>query len=82
MVSEQDLRSKISGSRMSHGKVLSNPQHLFSYTSRNHGSDDRLKCPLVVEFSEFSGQLNIEEFLDWLIKVERFFEDRNIAKKK
>ena len=82
MVSEQDLRSKISGSKMSHRKVLSNPEHLFSYTSRNHGSDDRLKCPLVVEFSEFSGQLNIVEFLDWLIEVERFFEDRNIAKKK
>ena len=82
MVSEQDLRSKISCSKMSQGKVLSNPQHLFSCTSRNHGSDDRLKCPLVVEFSEFSGQLHIEEFLDWLIEVERFFEDRNIAKKK
>ena len=63
-------------------KGFVNPQHLFSYTSRNHGSDDRLKSPLVVEFSEFSGQLNIEEFLDWLIEVERFFEDRNIAKKK
>ena len=67
--------------KWSQGKVLSNPQDLFSCTSMNHGSDDRLKCPLVVEFSEFSGQLHIEEFLDWLIEVERFFEDRNIAKK-
>ena len=43
MVSDQDLRSNISYSRMSKGKVLSIPQVLFSYISGNHTNDDGLK---------------------------------------
>ena len=82
MVSEQDLRSNISYSRMSKGKVLSIRQVLFSYTFGNHSNDDRLKCHMVNDFPEFSGQLHIKEFLDWLIEVESFFEDRNLPKKK
>ena len=82
MVSEQDLRSNISYSRMSKGKVLSIPQVLFSYTCRNHSNDDGLKCHMVNDFPEFFGQLHIKEFLDWLIEVESFFEDRNIPKRK
>ena len=49
-------------SRMSKIKVLSLPHISFSYISRNHESGDRVKCPLVVDFSDFTGQLNIEEF--------------------
>ena len=82
MVSEQDLCSNISYSRMSKGKVLSIPQVLFSYTSGNHSSDDGLKCHMVNDFSDFSGQLHSKEFLDWLIEVEIFFEDQNIPKRK
>ena len=82
VVSEQDLRSNISYSRMSKEKVLSIPQVLFSYTSGYHRIDDGVKCQMVVDFSEFSGQLHIKEFLDWLIEVESFFEDQNIPKRK
>ena len=82
MVSEQDLRSNISYLRMSKGKVLSVPQVLFSYTSVNHSNDDGLKCHMINDFPEFSGQLHIKEFLDWLIEVESFFEDQNLSKRK
>ena len=41
-----------------------------------------LKCHMVSDFPEFSGQLHIKEFLDWLIEVESFFEDRNFPKRK
>ena len=82
MVSEQDLRSNISYSRMSKGKVLSVPHVLFSYTCGNHSNDDRLKCHMINDFPEFSGQLHIKEFLDWLIEVESFFEDKNLPKRK
>ena len=82
VVSEQHLRSNISYSRMSKEKVLSIPQVLFSYTSGYHRIDDGVKCQMVVDFSEFSGQLHIKEFLDWLIEVESFFEDRNIPRRK
>ena len=75
VVSEQDLRSNIRYSGMLKGKVLSIPQVLFSYTSGNHSNDDWLKCRMVNDFLEFSGQLYIKEFLDWLIEVESFFED-------
>ena len=37
---------------------------------------------MVNDFAEFSGQLHIKEFLDWLIEVESFFEDRNIPRRK
>ena len=82
VVLEQDLRSNINYLRISKGKVLSIPQVLFSYTSGNHSNDVGLKCHMVNDFLEFSGQLHIKEFLDWLIEVESFFEDRNIQKKK
>ena len=57
-------------------------QTLVSSTSKNHDSHDRQNISQINDFPEFDGQLNIEEFLDWVIKVERFFEDRNIALKK
>ena len=57
-------------------------QTLFSNTSKNHDGHDRKNISLINDFPEFDGQLNIEKFLDWVIKVERFFEDRNIAPKK
>ena len=82
MVSEQDLHSNIHYSRILQGKVLSIPQVLFSYTSGNHSNDDGLKCHMVNDFPEFFGQLHIKGFLDWLIEVESFFEDRNIPKRK
>ena len=36
---------------------------------------------MVNDFPEYSGQLYIKEFLDCLIAVESFFEDRNIPRK-
>ena len=63
---------------MSKGKYHS----LSSYTSGLHYSNDMHEDLLKNDFPEFSGHLNIEEFLDWLMEVGRFFEDRNIAKKK
>ena len=64
VVSEQDLHSNICCSRMLKGMVLSIPQVLFSYTSRNHSNDDGLKSYMVKKFPEFSGQLHIKGFLD------------------
>ena len=81
MVSEQALCFFNKHSQITR-KVLSMPQVFFSYSSGNHGSDDTLKCPLVPNFPDFSRQLNVEEFLDWLIEVECFFERRNIAKRR
>ena len=37
---------------------------------------------MVSDFPEFSGQLHIKEFLDWLTEVESFFEDQNFPKRK
>ena len=67
---------------MSKGKVLSIPQVLFSYTSGNHSNDDGLKCDMVNDFHELSGQLHIKRFLDWLIEVESFFEGQSTPKRK
>ena len=72
MVLERDLRSNIECSKMSKGKFHSIPQILFSYTSMNHDSDNRLRCPLVFDFVQLDGHFYIEEFLDWLVEIERF----------
>ena len=82
MVSEQDLRSSIECSTMSEGKFHSIPKILFSYTSRNHDSENRFRCPLVFVFAQLDGRFYIEEFLDWLVETERFIESGCIAEKK
>ena len=82
MVSEQDLRSNIECSKMSEGKFHSIPKILFSYTSRNHDSENRLRWPLVFDFAQLDGRFYIEEFLGWLVEMERFFESACIAEKK
>lgn len=35
-----------------------------------------------MDLSSFNGQLHIEEFLDWMAKVERFFDYIEIAESK
>ena len=82
MVSEQDLRSTTKCSKMSEGKLYSIPKILYSYISRNHYSDNRYRCPLVCDFGQLDGQFYIEEFLDWLVAIERFFKSECIAEKK
>ena len=82
VVSKQDLCSSIKHSRMSKGNVYCIPQILFSCSSRNHDIHDRLKYPSKVDFLEFCGYFNIEEFPGWLVEVERFFEYRNTTKGK
>ena len=79
MVSEQDLRSNIECSKMSEAKF---PKISFSYTSSNHDSENWLRCPLVFDFAQLNGRFYIEEFIDWLVEIERFFESGCIAEKK
>ena len=50
------------------GKVYS-IANFSSTSSRNHDNDDRHKCLYMIDLPEFNGQLNIEEFLAWLVKV-------------
>ena len=78
MVSEQDLRSSFKFLKMSKGKYHSLPLS----TSGIHYNHDMHEALLKNDFPEFSGQLHIKEFLDWLIEVESFFEDQHIPKKK
>ena len=55
-------------SKVSIGKFYYVFETLFSGTSKNYESHDRRNNSLINDFPEFDGQLNIEEFLDWLIK--------------
>ena len=52
------------------GKVYS-IANFSSTSSRNHDNDDWHKCLYMIDLPEFNGQLNIEEFLAWLVKVQR-----------
>ena len=78
MVSDQDSRSSFKFSKMSKGKYHSLPLS----TSGIYYSNDMHEALLKNDFPEFSGDLNIEEFFQWLFEVERFFEYRDISDKK
>ena len=82
MVSEQDLCPSIHCLQMSKGKFYSIPKTLYYATSRNHGSHEGNQIPMIHDFPQFDGQVNIEDFLYWLVEVERYFEYENITVKK
>ena len=82
MVSEQDLYSSIKYLQMSKGRVYSITQILFSSSSKNHDTDDKLKCPLIIDFPELYRYFSIKEFLDWLVNAERLFEYETISEGK
>ena len=63
---------------MSKGKYHSLPLS----TSGIYYSNDMHEGLLKNDFPEFSGDLNIEEFFQWLFEVKRFFEYRDISDKK
>ena len=64
---------------MIESKVCSIPQTSFSASSSNHDNDDRLECPSKIDLPYSDGHMDIEQFLDWLVEVERFFEHAQIA---
>ena len=66
-------------SKMSTSKFYYVSETLFSGSYRNYESHDWHNLFMINDFPEFDGQKNIEEVLDWVIEVERFFEDGNIA---
>ena len=78
VVSEQDSRSSFKFSKMSKGKYHSLPLS----TSGIYNSNDSNEALLKNDFPEFSGDLNIEEFFQWLFEVERFFKYRDISDEK
>ena len=54
--------------------------HFVPFTTS--GIYDSQKIPLIIDFPEFSGHLNIEEFFQWLYELERFFEYKDIIERK
>ena len=50
--------------------------------SSTSGIYDSQEVPLIIDFPEFSGHLNMEEFFKWLFEVERFFEYKDITERK
>ena len=74
VVSEQDLYSK--------GRLCFVTRNFLSTTFGYQYCHDSHEIPLIIDLAEFDGQLNIEEFLDWIFEVERFFEYRDIPERK
>ena len=51
-------------------------------SSATSGIYDSHEIPLIHDFPEFAGHLNIEEFYQWLFGVEIFFEYKDISQRK
>ena len=48
----------------------------------DYGQSDGGKFHLKVDLPYFNGTFNIEEFLDWLAEVERFFDYKDAPKER
>ena len=72
-----------SGSKSGGDKVYYVSDYSTSTSSRaNYDSDDRPDYRMKIDLPQFNGQLKIEEFLDWLAEVERFFDYTKITEEK
>ena len=69
-----------SGSKSGGDKVYEVPD--FSTDSRNLHNEDRQDYRMKIDLQNFSGNLKIEDFLDWLAEVERFFDYTKIPEEK
>ena len=63
---------------------MANPNKGFPFSNpdRRRGDPSPNKYRMKIEISSFSGNLDIESFLDWVYEVEKFFDTTYVSEKK